>query len=179
MAEQTTTESTVAPVTQHVLAEPDPAQRPARLAMYLGVAMLALGAIALYLGYDGVAKHAVEVAQTPYLISGGIVGLALIGLGGVTLAVYVLLRVQGDLRSELRSMSVAIESLVDAMAAQVSYKTSNGSAPVTGDLVLVARGTSTFHAAGCRLVDRSEAARPLPRSEAQKAGMTACRICKP
>lgn len=179
MAEQITTETSVVVSSSPTLAEPDLSQRPARLALYLGVALLALGAVVLYLGYNGVATNAVEVAQTPYLISGGMVGLGLLALGGVTLAVYVLLRVQGDLRTELQAMRSAIESLGDSFASQATYKGTNGSSSSTNGVVMVARGTTTFHRPDCRLVHRAESTRPMASDDARIAGMTPCRICKP
>ncbi len=176
MAEKTTTEPIVKTVSPQALAEPDPAQRPARLALYVGVGMLILGAIALYLGYDGVAKNNIEVAQTPYLISGGMVGLAFLALGGVTLGVYVLLRVQADLRAELISLRGSIDSLAVTRMADARAATNGAS---SNGFVLVTKGTSTFHRPDCRLVARSASPTPMGQDEARAAGLTGCRVCIP
>lgn len=44
-----------------------------------------LGFVAIVLGWVGAARTAREIEQIPYLISGGIVGLALVVLGGLLL----------------------------------------------------------------------------------------------
>lgn len=178
MAEQTTTEATVVPSQTPVAAEPDPAQRPARLAMYLGVLLIALGALALYLGYNGTATNALPQAQTPYLISGGLTGLALVALGGVTLAVYVLLRVQADLRTDVQEMKSSIRSLADSLAGQSAFRVQKD-APGANGYVMLTRGSSTYHRPDCRLVTRTTDARPMPKEEAGQAGMTPCRVCTP
>ena len=157
--------------------EPDPARRPARLALYVGGTMIILGAVALYLGYNGAATNALVQAQTPYIISGGLVGLGLLALGGISLAVYIVLVVQADFRTELSAMRESIEQLSDALSHQ-AFGSANG-AGATADVVLVARGSSSFHRSECRLVQRSEHSRPTPRAEADREGLLPCRICKP
>lgn len=172
---------TAAPETaQHLVevpAPPDPAQRPARLALYIGILLIALGMVALYLGYNGVATNPYEAAQTPYLISGGMAGLGMLALGGISLAVFVLLRVQADLRKDLTGLRDTVDSLTDAVARQ-GYAT-NGHAPSLNGTVMVTEGSSTFHKPDCRLVARAGHARPQSRAEVEAGGLIACRICKP
>ena len=159
------------------LAEPDPAQRPARLALYLGAGLLITGAVVLYLGYNGAATNPIAEAQLPYVISGGLLGVALMVLGGIAAAVHVLLQVQADFRKELNTMRESMEQLSEAM----SHQMFDGSAPSTNghSIVLVTRGASSFHREDCRLVQRAEHVKPLPRDEADRSGLTPCRICKP
>lgn len=172
-------EATPAQAPSHVVEvppPPDPAQRPARLALYLGVLLIAVGLVALYLGYNGVATNANEVAQTPYLISGGMAGLGLLGLGGISVAVFVLLRVQADLRRDLTDLRETVDSLTDAVGRQ-GYNGSNGHAPSANGTVMVTEGSRTFHRPDCRLVTRAGHARPVAKSET--GGLTPCRICRP
>jgi len=156
---------------------PDPARRPARLALYLGGTLLIAGAIALYLGYNGAATNSLPQAQTPYLISGGLVGVALTAVGGITVAMYVLLTVQADFRGELHALRESMERLSEAVSHQ-AFGNTNGSASA-GGTVMVARSSSSYHRADCRLVERTEHARPMPRTEADREGLLPCRICKP
>lgn len=161
------------------VSEPDPARRPARLALYLGVLLLALGAVALYLGYNGAATNPLPAAQTPYVISGGLVGLGLLALGGITLALYVVMTIQADFRGELNAMRETMEKLTEAISYQ-AFGSSNGHGPsLAGGMVLVARGSTSFHKADCRLVERAESTKPFPRDEAEREGLLPCRICKP
>ena len=159
--------------------EPDPAQRPARLALYLGGALVLVGGIVMYFGYDGAAKSAVPQAQTPYVISGGLLGLALMVLGGIGLAVHVLLQVQADFRTELNAMRENIEVLADALSHQVFGTGSTAKAPSSNGTVMVAQGATSFHRPDCRLVTAAQHVRPLPREEADRTGLIPCRVCKP
>jgi hypothetical protein len=60
-------------------------------------ACVVAGAIALVLGWRGVADETLTAQQLPYLVSGGIGGLFLLGLGG-------LLWLSADLRDEWRKL---------------------------------------------------------------------------
>lgn len=177
MADQTTTQERTSVELTPDLGEPDAARRPARLALYLGIACFALGAAALYLGYDGAATHPLVQAQIPYVISGGLVGLGLLALGGISIAMYVVLAIQSDFRRELGAMRESVERLSEAISYQ-AFGTNNGQAG-SAEVVMVARGSSSFHRADCRLVERAEHSKPLPRQEADREGLLPCRICKP
>jgi hypothetical protein len=169
------TEQHAAPVARAV-AEPDPALRPARLALYLGIALIVVGAIVLYRGYDGAAHNPLVQAQMPYLISGGLFGIALMMLGGISLGVYVVLRVQADLRGELNTVRESVDQLADTMARRAI---SNGAGTSTNGFVMVTRGSSTYHRPECSLVQRSGHASPVSKTDAAERGSSACRICRP
>lgn len=64
------------------------------------------GAIALLVGYLGVSGTLVTGEQLPYVVSGGLVGLFLLGLGA-------LLWVSADLRDEWRKLDAIDRHLVD------------------------------------------------------------------
>lgn len=168
-----------APTTSR-LEEPDPAHRPARLALYLGGGLVAVGALVLYIGYNGAATNALVPAQIPYVISGGLLGAALMVLGAITISVHVILRVQADFRTEMGGMRESMENLADLMARQAfAGGAPAGAVPSANGTVVVARGSSSYHRAECRLVERAEHTKPIPRDEAQRTGLVPCRICKP
>ncbi|HEX9713299.1 MAG TPA: hypothetical protein VGB52_12230 [Actinomycetota bacterium] len=171
-------DDTTATTTETQLEGPDPAHRPARLALYLGIALVAAGAVIMYLGYNGAATTAVPAAQTPYIISGGLLGVGLLALGGIAVAVHVILAVQADFRVELRGMRDSIEQLAEAMTRQAF---ASGGLPSTNGhtIVMVARGASSFHREECRLVQRADHLRSIPKDEADREGLAPCRICKP
>src|SRR5205823_1446789 len=52
----------------------------------VGWILIALGAVAILVGYFGLADRVLVAEQLPYLISGGIGGMALVVVGGVLLA---------------------------------------------------------------------------------------------
>jgi predicted membrane metal-binding protein len=51
-----------------------------------GWILAALGALALFLGWYGVSGEALTAKQLPYLVSGGLTGIALVIIAGVVLA---------------------------------------------------------------------------------------------
>ena len=64
----------------------------------VGAALLAVsGLIAILLGWKGAADSVYPAAQIPYIVSGGIVGLFLLGAGGT-------LWLSADLRDEWRKL---------------------------------------------------------------------------
>jgi hypothetical protein len=71
----------------------------------LALGLVLIGALALLLGWLGMSGTSLSYEQLPYLISGGLVGLALIGVGAT---VYL----SADLRDEWRKLD-ALEQKVD------------------------------------------------------------------
>jgi hypothetical protein len=70
----------------------------------LGVLAVVVGAVVLVLGYLGVSGTSYPAEQLPYLISGGLVGLVVIGIGGT-------LWLSADLRDEWLKLSQIHEEL--------------------------------------------------------------------
>lgn len=66
------------------------------------------GFIVMFLGWYGAARSYPEVAQIPYIISGGFVGLGLVILGGLLLASAVWI-------SQLGRMQRAVEARLDQL----------------------------------------------------------------
>ncbi len=67
-------------------------------------ALFALGALALVVGWVGVSKHALTALQIPYIASGGLGGIFLLGLGAV-------FWLSADMRDEWRKLD-ALEQAV-------------------------------------------------------------------
>ncbi|MBI4729212.1 MAG: hypothetical protein HY775_06870 [Acidobacteria bacterium] len=153
-----------------------PAQRPARLVLYAGCVFVVLGAAVLYLGYNGMATNELPPAQAPYLISGGLTGLALLLLGGMALFLYAVLQAQSDLRRDLRQIRGAVEDLAEGLAAATSP--APGSASANGT-VMIARGARSYHRPECQLLERAQGVRPAAPDDAALAGLTPCRVCRP
>jgi hypothetical protein len=70
----------------------------------LAVALTVAGLVAVLLGYLGVRNHNDIVLQAPYFISGGVGGLALIGLGALCL-------IQFQMRVQARQFAQVTDSL--------------------------------------------------------------------
>jgi hypothetical protein len=71
-----------------------------------GMAAVALGAIAIVVGWNRVSAEALTAQQVPYIVSGGIGGLFLLGVGAT-------LWLSADLRDEWRKLD-AIERAIGA-----------------------------------------------------------------
>jgi len=72
----------------------DPAARAKRIArdpfgrsIVLSVALIAAGFVAIFLGYRGAARSLIVAEQLPFLLSGGVGGMALVVAGAGVLAV--------------------------------------------------------------------------------------------
>ena len=70
----------------------------------LGACAVLVGLVAILLGYRGVAGTPFPAEQIPYVISGAVVGIALIGIGLTSW-------LSADLRDEWRKLDVIDESL--------------------------------------------------------------------
>ncbi|MHB8464014.1 MAG: hypothetical protein ACYDH6_11085 [Acidimicrobiales bacterium] len=79
--------------------------RTADLALrLLGAALIIGGLIAVLIGYLGVRDHSDVVLQVPYFMSGGVGGLALMGLGALAFVQY-------QMRVQTRRYEAVTESL--------------------------------------------------------------------
>jgi hypothetical protein len=165
---------------QHSTGEPDPTLRPARLALYAGIACLAIGLFALLAGYNGAATNPIVEAQIPYVISGGLAGAAFLVLGGIGIASGVILKVTGELRRELQEARDAIGHTARISGTvPLTMAGETVPAPSTNGHVLVSSGGSSYHRADCRLVERAESVSKLPRADATSQGLHPCRVCNP
>jgi hypothetical protein len=135
-----------------------------------GLALVALGLIAIGVAYNAVASQTALLAQVPYLVSGGLVGVSLVIVGAAVLVVH-------SAREDRALLEAKLDQLTDAvLAANGGIRTSALPSDVSG---LVVAGTASFHAPGCRLVDGREETHFLTADEALANGLKACRVCHP
>lgn len=141
-----------------------------RLGGKAGLGLVALGLIIIGIAYNAVASQTSLLAQMPYLVSGGLVGLSLVIVGAAVLVV------QGA-REDRALLEAKLDLLTDAMlAANVGVRAASSPSDVSG---LVVAGTASYHSTGCRLVDGREEAQVLTADEATTNGLKACRVCRP
>jgi hypothetical protein len=100
--------------------------------------LVILGAAALVLGWFGVSGTGLAAEQNPYLISGGLVGLALIGVGCT-------LWLSADLQDEWRRL----DSLEERLSELVANTTSSSATPNNGR-----RGSETRRSSPLRAGDK-------------------------
>jgi len=96
----------------------------------LAIASVIAGVIVLIAGYVGVSNSGYSAEQLPYIISGGIGGIFLLGLGAV-------LWLSADLRDEWRLLDEIREAIVTSNETVASGNagppSANGSAPRVPD----------------------------------------------
>ncbi len=80
---------------------------------WTAVSLIALGLIMIFLGWNGAAgEQAADLrSQFPYLISGGVFGLALIGAGLVLVRTFEARRDTQSLAAHLERLTAAVERL--------------------------------------------------------------------
>ncbi len=88
---------------------------PSKIPLAVGVALVACGWAAIYLGWRGASEHKLEVGQLPYLISGGFGGLGLIVLGSTALLVYWLMRAEWLRRISSAEMTAALQRVGESL----------------------------------------------------------------
>jgi len=147
------------------------------LAGKLGLAFCLAGFVAIFLGWNGAASYDRVPAQFPWLISGGIAGLALTFIGASLIVVE-------NNRRDRAALKASLEEIRTLLEHSPGVPSSNGFAPATvatptlsADAVVA--GSSSYHDPSCRLVSDRPDLEVISRDEAQSRELTACRICTP
>ena len=157
------------------------------------MASIGLGLGLILLGWFGASGSAREFEQIPYLISGGILGLALVILGA-TLCVLAALRdlvgmAVGDAGLTLNGgqVPVGIEAATEVVVpvgavvvpptvvASNHDSNSEHARSIDSGLVVTAKGTM-LHRSDCPVVAERAGLRPAP---ADHAALRPCRMCLP
>ncbi len=142
---------------------------------YFGWVLAALGAVSLFLGWYGVSGEALTAKQLPYLVSGGLTGIALIVMAGVFLAT-------DDVRRQLRRVDDLERKLDDLYRLFVDdvRAMDAGAAPPTASGTLVALpGGSSYHRSDCALVAGKSGADEVSAAVIARRSLKPCRICEP
>lgn len=179
----------MAPLRDRMDGEPDSAALWrwlwASIRPYLGYILIALGAILLLAGYLGVSREVIVARQIPYIVSGGLLGLAAITLGGRLLLIQDLRRDSGRLDRLEKAILELHQVLLyrpdapsPALAAQTASTTANPNGVQPSKLTVLPGGES-FHRPDCPVVGDKPAGRSVTLETAQRKGLRACPLCQP
>ncbi|MDP3714016.1 MAG: hypothetical protein Q8R60_16190 [Mycobacteriales bacterium] len=138
----------------------------------VGIALAAVGLIAILIGYNGAAGQLTILGQLPYVISGGVLGIAFVILGAAMLVVQ-------SHREDRARLEAKLDELVEAIGGSAAAGPARHVASPSDLSGLVVAGTASYHTAGCRLVDGREETSYLTPAEAQERELKACRVCQP
>jgi hypothetical protein len=135
--------------------------------------VVAAGLVVIGLGYNGISGASINGlvdlrAQLPYLVSGGILGLALVVVGAA-------LMITQSAREDRVRLEAKLDALIEAQLAATPAPTAVP-ADVEG---LFAAGTSSYHLPACRLVDGRDSTTYVTADEAEASSLKPCRICQP
>ena len=158
----------------------------------VGSLLLPLGIGFILLAWSGAAHGRVDQQQIPYLVSGGLGGLAVVMIGCFFYWAHWLYRIydQADLHHQeaLREQREMTRALIEALAssgarvavpAAAEGATAVGGNGLTGGRTFVATATGTnFHTPGCPMV-ANRAATLRTVAEDQLDQMKPCRVCEP
>src|SRR3954454_19284215 len=128
---------------------------------YLGYVLIAIGGLLLLSGYLGVSREVIVARQIPYLVSGGLLGLAAVTLGGRLLLIEDLRRDSGRLNRLEKAVLELHQVLLyrpDAPSPATAAASANG-AGQTQPLVLP--GGESFHRPDCPVVGDKAAGRSV------------------
>ncbi len=135
-----------------------------------GLALAAIGIVAIAIGWNGAAGQLSTLAQVPYILSGGLIGISFVILGAAMLIV------QGA-REDRAILEAKLDLLAEAFLEGQGRATK---AATPGDLSgLVIAGSASYHVPGCRLVDGREDTQYLTPEEARARFLAPCRVCQP
>jgi hypothetical protein len=135
----------------------------------LGLFFCIAGLAVIWAGWNGAASYNDIRKQFPYLLSGGIGGLALVVIG----AALMVIQSQRADRVQIEANLVELRNILDRMT---GVATTNGADVDSVDLVVA--GPSTYHRPTCKLV-AGRNLRKMPADQAQAAGLESCRTCAP
>ncbi len=153
-----------------------------RYAPRLGAIFLPTGLLLILLGWYGAAHTPWTFEQTPYLISGGLLGLALAVTGGLLYFGGLLTQLGERNRVAATRLADDLAALRSDVAAATALRARNGvsaAAHTNGSALLVATPTgSMVHRADCSVVaDRS--ADQLVTVGPDDDAYRACKLCAP
>jgi hypothetical protein len=145
-----------------------------RWMLLVGGLLLPLGVVLVVLGWWGASHTVFLFEQVPYLLSGGVLGLALVIAGGFVYFAYwltLMVRENRAGRAELISVLTRVERLLEENAAPPTSRTAASS----GRLVATKTGTM-MHRPDCAAVDGKSNLREVT---ADTPGLTPCKLCDP
>jgi hypothetical protein len=150
-----------------------------RYLLIAGAIMVIVGVPVIVLGWYGASRTPYVFEQVPYLISGGLLGLALAVLGGLFYFAYWVTKQIQETRRQTEQTGKALSEIRDLLAGATiaASGASAGKARATGNGAFVATENGTmFHRPDCVVVQGRD---DLRKVEPGAKGLEPCKICEP
>ncbi|MFY9589063.1 MAG: hypothetical protein WAT66_16610 [Actinomycetota bacterium] len=146
-----------------------------RWLMIVGAGLIIIGVPVIVLGWYGASHTPYVFEQVPYLISGGVLGLALAVVGGLFYFAYWITRQMQETRRQADQTREALSEIRDLLADRVIASAGKRQASSNGGFVATEKGTM-FHRPDCVVVAGRE---DLHEVTPDGAGLEPCKICEP
>jgi hypothetical protein len=147
---------------------------------YFGWILVALGALAIFIGWYGASGQSLTAKQLPYLISGGLTGIGLIVIGAVFLGTDNVRRQIGRLEGVERKVDDLYSLLVLEPAPTTGSTTPDKPPADNASQPLVALPSgSTFHRPSCALIAGKADAVEVDATEIAERSLEPCPVCEP
>jgi hypothetical protein len=155
----------------------------------VGWVLVAIGALMIVVGYVGVARQVLVAKQLPYLVSGGILGIAVVAVGVMFLGTEQIRRDSGRLdrlEGMVHELHLVLLARPDAPLADVQQALARAEASpasavanggATGLLVALEEG-ERYHFDTCDVVRGKPAVEVTPRTIRRRA-LSPCPLCAP
>jgi hypothetical protein len=148
-----------------------------RWLMVIGGALAVAGIAAIILGWYGAAHTPYGFEQLPYLISGGLLGLAMAVLGGLFYFAYWLTRQIQESRRQSDATTAALTNIAELLAggSNGSRVAAGNGGRAKGEFVATATGTM-LHRPDCAVVTGRTGLRTVSADDPK---LTPCKLCDP
>jgi hypothetical protein len=144
----------------------------------LGLSFCVAGLAAIWAGWNGAASYNDIRKQFPYLISGGVTGLALVVIG---VGLLIIQSQRAD-RVQLEANLTELRLILERLTAVPATNGSEADAGLTGGTPeppgFVVAGPGAYHRPTCKLVAGRDLRKMTPE-QAATAGLDPCRTCRP
>jgi hypothetical protein len=135
----------------------------------LGLFFCVAGLAVIWAGWNGAGSYNDIRKQFPYLISGGIAGLALVVIGAALLVIQ-------SQRADRVQLEANLTELRQILERMTGLPASNGAAEAVTTLVVA--GPGAYHRPTCKLVAGRDL-RKMTVDQAEAANLEPCRTCAP
>src|SRR3954470_12543650 len=147
-----------------------------RWLLVVGGVLLPLGVLLIVLGWVGASRTVLPFEQIPYVVSGGLLGIAFVIIGGFVYFAYWQTLLVRDTRAERQELVDALYR-IERLLAGGGLISANGRTPSYDDTQLVAtENGSMIHRQDCPVVLNRDNLRVVTSSE---SGLRPCSICDP
>ena len=145
--------------------------RRVRLGRILGLTFVTAGFVFIFFAWNGSASQNVIMAQFPYVISGGVMGLALVCTGSLLLLL-------STVRAERQIMSDKFDEVVQLLGrslAAAQFSTNGG----TDAAIKVIAASTHYHRQDCKILEGKQNLTRVSLQQSVSEGLQPCRVCEP